>query len=222
MRKLFNVNTLNIFADASIKQKEDGNYISCSGALCVITKNDGSTEVIDQDYIVLDNSTNNRGETYAVYMAVLFALKYRYQFDVINVISDSQFVIYSLTKWIFKWINNIKDDSYINASGNEVANQDFIKMIINTIIMNNIYINFYHQKGHANTNSKTSKAKHVFYKSNGIMLDDFEVKSICYYNDMVDIYSRYKLEEIPMNIRMPLIYGCNFNEKQYKELVNNV
>lgn len=221
MRNLFNINTLNIFTDASVKSKDDGDFISCAGAVCVITKNDGNTEVIEQQYMVLDNATNNRGEVYAVYMGVLLALKYRYQFQKINIISDSQFAIYGLTKWIYNWKANAKNDILKNASGKEVANQDLFKMIINTIICNQLYVNFFHQKGHANEPSKMEKARSTFYVSNGIILNDFELQSICYYNDMVDIFTRYKLNEIPVNIRMPLIYGCNFNESEYKELVNN-
>ena len=51
--------------------------------------------IIDSDYLVF-NATNNLGELYAVYLGVLLALKYRNRYDVINIISDSQFSIFSL------------------------------------------------------------------------------------------------------------------------------
>lgn len=221
MRNLFNLNTLNIFTDASVKSKQDGNFISCAGAVCVITKEDGSTEIVDQNYIVLDNATNNRGEIYAVYMGVLFALKYRNNFEKINIISDSQFAIYGLTRWIYNWKASATINSFKNGSKKTVANQDIFKLIINTIIMNKLYVNFYHQKGHANKSSELEKARSTFYVSNGISLNDFELQSICYYNDIVDINSRYKLNETPINLRMPLKYPTNFNDIQYKKLINN-
>lgn len=222
MRRLFNIGTLNIFTDASVKQKIDKSYISCYGAICVITKENGETEIIEQAYEIADNTTNNRGELCGIYLSVLLAIKYRNNFDRINIISDSQFSVFSLTKWIYKWTNNIKDNSYLSSNGTEVANQDMIKLIINTILLNRLPINIYHQKGHANTNKMFNKARSVFQNSNGILLDEFEVKTICHYNDLVDIYTGYKLNEIPVNYILPINYNANFNTKQYKSLVNNV
>ena len=220
MRQLFNIGTLNIFTDASVKQKNNKEYVSCAGCVCVITKEDGNTEIIEQQYSVIDNATNNKGELCAVYMGVMLAIKYRYQFNRINIISDSQFSIYGLTKWIYNWRNNIKNNNYMSSSG-EVANQDLFKLIINNIILYKLRVNLYHQKGHANTSDKLSKAKQVFYKSNGILLDDFELRTICYYNDIVDKYSRYKLNEIPLDIKIPIQYNANFNTSIYKNLINN-
>lgn len=221
MRSLFNIGTLNIFTDASVKSKADGNYISCYGAVCVVTNQDGSTTVIEEQYEVMDNATNNRGELCGIYLGLLLAIKYRNQFNRINILSDSQFSIFSLTKWIYGWVRHIKDNMYISSSDAEVANQDMIKLIINTVLLNNIHVNFYHQKGHANTNKMIKKARQVFYNSNGIWLDDFELKSVCYYNDRVDIYTGYKLNEIPVDYKVAINYNAQFNVQKYKNLINN-
>lgn len=222
MRQLFNLGTLNIFTDASVKEISKGRYISCAGCVCVITKEDGNTDIIEQQYSVIDNATNNKGELCAVYMGVMLAIKYRYQFNRINIISDSQFSIFGLTKWIYNWRDNIKNNNYIsNSSKSEVSNQDLFKLIINTIILYNLKICLYHQKGHSNTNDKMKKARQVFFTSNGIKLDDFELKSICYYNDIVDKYTKYKLNESPIDIKIPIQYNANFNVSTYSNLIDN-
>lgn len=221
MRQLFNIGTLNIFTDASVKQKRDKGYISCYGAICVVTRENGETEIIEQSYEIIDNATNNKGELCGIYLSVLLAIKYRNNFNKINIISDSQFSVFSLTKWIYKWVNNIQDNRYISSSNADVANQDMIKLIINTILLNNLHVNIYHQKGHANTNKMFNRARTVFQNSNGILLDDFETRAICHYNDLVDIYTGYKLNEIAVNYMLPLNYNAKFNTKKYKSLINN-
>lgn len=218
-RQIFNIGTLNIFTDASVKQLGNGKYVSCAGCVCVTTKENGSTEVIDERYFVLNDSTNNRGELYGICQAVMIALEYRQYFNTINILSDSQFSIFGLREWIFKWKSNMVNERYVNASGKDVANQDLFKLIINTIVSNNLYINFYHQKGHVNNNKGFQKAKRVFYQSNKIDLDIQEVNGICYYNDLVDINTGYKLDEIARDIEMPLIYSGNFDVKKYRKLI---
>lgn len=218
-RQLFNIGTLNIFTDASVKQLGNGKYVSCAGCICVMTKDNGSTEVIDERYFVLNDATNNRGELYGICQAVMIALEYRHMFNKINILSDSQFSIFGLREWIYKWKNNMRNDLYLNAAGKEVANQDLFKFIIHTVITNNLYINFYHQKGHANNNKGIKRAKRVFYQSNKVDLDVQEVSAICYYNDLVDINTGYKLDENARNIVMPLIYSGDFDVKKYRNLI---
>lgn len=221
MKILFRENTLNIFTDASVKQKPNGNYISCPGAIAVMTKeySEDGIGIIDHAYTVLDNATNNAGEIHAVYLGVLLALKYRDKFERINIISDSQFSIYGLTKWIYNWKNNIVNDNYISSSNKLVANQDMFKKIIHLILLNNIKINFYHQKGHAV--GAVKKARQVFNTSNGILLDDFELMLINKFNDIIDVFTGEKLDEPAIEFRHMLKYSARFNSRQYKELVNN-
>ena len=220
-RYLFNIGTLNICTDASVKNL--GNkYISCAGCICVITKENGSTEVIEEKYFVLDDASNNRGELYAICQAILLAIKYRNNFNTINILSDSQFSIFGLREWVYKWRKNIVNDTYVNVSGKSVANQDLFKFAIHTILSSNIHINFYHQKGHSYTTKGMKKARNVFRNSNGFDLPDVELEAICYYNDLVDINTGYKLSENAYKIPMPLIYTSNFDEKQYRKLVNKV
>ena len=164
------------------------------------------------------NATNNLGELYAVYLGVLLALKYRNRYDVINIISDSQFSIFSLSRWIWNWRNNINNGIYYNSSGSPVANQDIIIKIVNLIISSNLNVNLYHQKGHAL--NKVKKSKETFFRSNGIMLDDFEANRISFYNDFVDNFSRDKLIKNNKVLVSPLQYRADFNQELYKNLIN--
>ena len=108
MGYLFNERTLNIFTDASIKQNKNGTFVASSAAIAVDINHIQNNYIIDSDYLVF-NATNNLGELYAVYLGVLLALKYRNRYDVINIISDSQFSIFSLSRWIWNWRNNINN-----------------------------------------------------------------------------------------------------------------
>ena len=220
MGYLFNERTLNIFTDASVKQNKNGTFVASSAAIAVDTSCAQSSQnlyIIDSDYLVF-NATNNLGELYAVYLGVLLALKYRNRYDVINIISDSQFSIFSLSRWIWNWRNNINNGIYYNSSGSPVANQDIIIKIVNLIISSNLNVNLYHQKGHAL--NKVKKSKETFFRSNGIMLDDFEANRISFYNDFVDNFSRDKLIKNNKVLVSPLQYRADFNQELYKNLIN--
>ena len=217
MSYLFNERTLNIFTDASIKQNKNGTFVASSAAIAVDSNCIQNNYIIDSDYLVF-NATNNLGELYAVYLGVLLALKYRNRYDVVNIISDSQFSIFSLSRWIWNWRNNINNGIYYNSSGSPVANQDIIIKIVNLIISSNLNVNLYHQKGHAL--NKVKKSKETFFRSNGIMLDDFEANRISFYNDFVDNFSRDKLIKNNKVLVSPLQYRADFNQELYKNLIN--
>lgn len=216
MNKLFNKGVLNIFTDASVRSKGDGTFISCPGAIAVVTNSDDQYNgVIDCSYEVLDNATNNRGEMYGLYLGVLLAIKYKNSYSKINILSDSQISIYGISKWIFDWKD--MNNSYINKSGVEVANQDIIKKIIHNILMYDLNVSFYHQKGHCLGN--TSKSKSTFKRSNNIDLNDREAEVISYYNDMIDVFTGTKLNEVPINLNFKLNYLTNFDIGKYKQLI---
>ncbi|KAL3455760.1 ribonuclease H-like domain-containing protein [Aspergillus heterothallicus] len=72
--------------------------------------------------------TNQRAELTAVIMALKKVLE-RYEFlnqgpymDV-TIYSDSRYVVDCMTKWVYKWSAN----GWVNAKGDEVANQDLIR-----------------------------------------------------------------------------------------------
>ena len=90
--------------------------------------------------------------------------------------------------------------------------------IVNLIISSNLNVNLYHQKGHAL--NKVKKSKETFFRSNGIMLDDFEANRISFYNDFVDNFSRDKLIKNNKVLVSPLQYRADFNQELYKNLIN--
>lgn len=184
---------INIFTDSSIISKEmtyeDGTtipyYIACSGAIyCIkpkLTKRYRNVfrnlKVEDQYYQLYYDSTNNRGELYAILQGIYLGMKYL-QLNPkthINILSDSKISIYGLKEWIFNWYHNSKNGIMYGSSG-EVKNQDIILDIINTIVSNNIRVRFYHLRGHQDIDKLTSlqEFKNSFYKENGINIDMYE------------------------------------------------
>lgn len=184
---------INIFTDSSIISKEmeyeDGSkiqyYIACSGAIyCIKPKATKryrnifrNLKVEDQYYQLYYDSTNNRGELYAILQGIYLGMKYLKLNPKthINILSDSKISIFGLRDWIFNWYYNSKN-GIMYGSGGEVKNQDIILDIINTIVSNDIKVRFYHLRGHRDVNKLTSlqEFKNSFYKENGINIDMYE------------------------------------------------
>ena len=235
--QLFNKSTLNIFTDASIYKEPDGYTISCPGALCVTTCNN-EVNILEKDCgekNLIFNSTNNEGEISAISLGLFYAIKYRNMFDNFNLFSDSNICIQGLNNWIFNWLENINSDGLmISSSGKPVANQSIISGIYNTIIEMNIPINFYHQKGHVDSNKQKllDKAYEDFKITNNIK-DDVDmdiIKCISFYNDIVDVDTKDTLSNYIsrnerkdyLDTRRPIIFSPKIEQKSvYKKLINN-
>ena len=180
-------------------------YISCAGAIAVTNR-----RVVKETYRIVTDANNMRGEIEAikdgVYLALLYArlnpcLKNFYLF------SDSEVSILGIKSRVFGWkclgpnrlypsdmekIYNgkaIYNPIYLNGTSNIIANQNTFLEILNTMVENNLKINFYHQKGHVKNNwSSLQNAKNVFERGNTIRDADIEfIRFISGYNDMVDI-----------------------------------
>lgn len=216
--KIFNDKTLNIFTDASTCTY-NGENIGAPGYVAVI-----GNKIIKKDAIVLRESTNNESETYAILMAIQFALLYRDKVEVINIFSDSQFAVFGLREWIFKWVNNIKDDRLYNSAGNLVANQKIFMNIIYTILQYDLMVNIYHNRGHF-TKNRIKEFIHLFTKHNFLSdyIDYKIANSIIYYNDVVDNYTRDLLKIQPYPNKLEIIDYAATSEidmKQYMKLLN--
>lgn len=210
--------TVNIFADASIRTINN-ETIGCPGIVVILDKN-----IIHQDTRILRNTTNSEAELYAIYMAINYALQYNGT-KVINIFSDSQFAVYGLREWIFKWLNNIKDDTLFNSSKKEVAHQTLFMNIVYTILNNNLKVSIYHNRGHF---PKTKIKEFVkLFKKHNFLHDDIEFKLgyfIIEYNDMVDkitrelLHNNLKLED-PL-LLMQYMARDDLDMNYYKELLN--
>lgn len=187
---------LEICCDASMRKFNDTERIfTCSGAICINT--------MEEQYVITPDSTNNRGELFAVYLGIKLAekimLEYPGRFSRINLYSDSKFSIYGLKTWMPNWLATQDANGIIYGSNREpVKNQELFMMIITYLVTHNMVINFHHQKGHVNTNSSKAlaNANRVFKDSNGFWLKPEDVFKISFYNDIVDKNSRKQLDYI--------------------------
>lgn len=224
----FDDRTLNIFTDASITTLATGEYVSCSGAIAV-TGRLVITKIIDEVFQINRNSTNNNGEIIAIIKGVELALKYRFCFDQINLFSDSKICIYGLREWIEKWVMNSRGGTLIGSQNLPVSNQDMIITVVDLILNNNIPIALYHQKGHADMDSKLVKSIMTFKTSN--MIDQFittdYMRVLNQYNNYVDKKSRAVLLDntynpivTPQNL-VQYVYDPNMDIAKYLSLVRN-
>lgn len=199
---------LNIFTDASTsKINNDVTTISAGYA----TVNNGI--IIDSNFKVINDASNNYGELYAILLGVNSALMFNKSYSIINLFSDSEISVRSLRKWIFNW--ELSKNRFFKSNGYQVLNQELIHMIVDTIILNNLVINFYSQLGHIDEHNKkqVGKLKWFISKENDIdKLSDDDCKKIAYYNSFVDDMTRTNLHQV---IRDRTFNDSNFQKRDF-------
>ena len=218
-----NNDCIEIFPDASLKKFNNGRIVTCAGVL--FPKNNIS------DWKVIPDSTNNEAELMAVYMAVKMAKKVltehpEYENKEIRIYSDSKSAVYGLTKSMPDWLKNIDIYGKIYNNSNQlVKNQELFFMIINYLVDNNLKVKFLHIKGHINyfNNKKIDLANRVFKESNGYKLSNEDMSRICFYNCMVDEYTRKILnslsEEDLYKYDRPILMTNVIPPKNYREFI---
>lgn len=87
--------------------------------------------------------TNQRAELYAIYKGIK-KISNEIDFDYINIYTDSEYSIKSLTVWIDNW----KQNNWKTANNKEVANQDIIKKIDKYLQKYKGKIYFHHIRSH--------------------------------------------------------------------------
>lgn len=181
---------LNIFTDASITKTIYGETIGCAGAVCLELAK-------EKRYEILRDSTNNISEITAIKLAVQMAIDNRDWYDRFNILSDSQWSVFGLTKWNRSWMNNMDNYMMKNSSGENVKNQEIFLAIMKMIVNNDININFFHVKGHVDPHNIKSinNATSVFQKSNGVSVSRNTVFTIAQMNNYVDNTTRNMLED---------------------------
>lgn len=199
----FNEHTVNVFTDASVK-----NHGKVTESVAGIATVLGESGFIDEKYVRLIPSTNNEGEIYAIYMAILQCINVKNTFDTFNIFSDSLISVKGLREWYDGWFkNSVHTNRLINSSGEEVKNQEIFMNCFNAILGSDIHINLYHIRGHIDLRKESDYNKFVkdFMESNNI--EDCPSKelitSIVHFNDWVDVGSRELL--LPHGRKIPTI-----------------
>lgn len=233
--------SLNIFTDASITKTDQFGTVGCAGFVSAIgdpTNLHTKLETLDKGYTILLNTTNNISEATGVLKAVQYAIANRNNYNQINIFSDSQWCIRSLTSWIFNWISTIdKNGIMYGSSGDPVINQNLLAEIIVSIVQSNTRIHFYHCKGHVKNDSNSIfEALKTFKISNHIGRDVSltynQIYIMAYYNDMVDRESRQIVTSFfsdsdiskiyPIDQPRPFYYILNRDIiETYKHLIDN-
>lgn len=95
--------------------------------------------------------TNQRAELYAIYKGLKKIIK-NLTFNKIEIYSDSEYSIKSLTEWIISW----KKNNWKTSANKEVLNQDIIKKIDKILQKNKNKITFTHVRSHTGKQDKHS------------------------------------------------------------------
>lgn len=223
---MFNGNTLNIFTDASIKTTDI--ITSCAG--CIVLSSFREDKIIDEDYMIIRNSTNNDGEITAILLGIAKAIKWKNDFKKINIISDSKICIHGLNIWMNEWIKRSRNGVLYSSSGKVVKNQNIFIAIMNIIAYNNLKVKFIHCKGHVNTPTALTNACRVYKETNFIKdrVDRNLIAKISHYNNIVDNNTRFFLNHrsnivtIDNDRERLLKYSLTMdNYNKYKELIKN-
>ena len=193
-KDIFNENTLVVFTDGSIYTTHDGKVISSSGSIIIHGNN-----VMYNEPIILKESTNNIAELIAIYTGLYKTISLYFQcknnginIENIYLFSDSKYCIDGLTTWLSNWVKNQYDRTFINYSGQPVANQNIFQIIIKMILQNQIPINLFKTRGHLSTgfNDINKLRKYLHDNNYGILSKDLcsedLLRLIIKYNAEVD------------------------------------
>lgn len=210
---------LNIFTDASIKNRPNRKYSGCYGAAAVVYN-----EVIDEFCRIISDTTNNNAEIKGIRAGVYLALKYKGIFKTINIFSDSQISVFGLRDRIINW--KLYDDVLVTKSGTEVKSQEIYFQIIHIILSNELSVNLYHQKGHVSNNyNDLVEAEHVFRSGNSVRgkIDLNFIRYISKWNNYIDVTTRNTLFNYDKSITYSdaIMYDpFKFDKRKYMKLIN--
>lgn len=205
--------SMNVFTDASVTTV-NGKNVSCPGYIIV-----RSNQIVEANFRIIYDSTNNYGEIYALYMGINAGIELAYKTGYtnrINIFSDSQISVYGLRDWIFAWYRKT-DKNHMMISSNKVpiSNQFVYKRIVKTINCSKLPIHIYHQLSHMTNSSKSvKKVMDTFKRVNKEDLDEEIAAKIISYNNFIDRFTRNNLLSIS---GMPVFDG----DKCEKDVENN-
>lgn len=136
-----------VFTDGSCVRKKNV-VISCGYGIYFPNK---EIENISKKF-TYGEPTNQRAELYAIYKAIKEVTK-NFEFKKLDIYTDSEYSIKSLTIWI----NNWKKNNWKSSQNKDVANQDIIKKIDIYLQQYQNKINFHHIYSHTGKQDFYSK-----------------------------------------------------------------
>ena len=208
---IYNNYTLNLFSDASMRDTSETTLAGCYGSVAISGDN-----IIDELIRINSCTTVPAAEIRGIRCSLLLALKYRYNYKVINIFSDSQIAVFGLRDYIYGWNYNpdtkrfyTKGSKFNKAA--EAKNQELYIECLSLLLelaKTNI-VNIYHQKGHIDNDRALSNAISVFKKSNNIngKIDYNFIRYISIYNNYIDNKTR------------SILLRTNVREIQYKDAI---
>lgn len=220
---------LNIFTDAS-GSNVTGDF--CAGFLAYTTDDFRNIYVKNSGFQIMPCGTsNNFAEAYAIYMAVLYAGTQMYNYQYINIFSDSEINIRGLRDRIYFYMQHYDQQRMAllkSANGELWANQDILLQIIYYIQEMQMPISLYQIKGHSNPNDKNDmrKAASVFATNFNYpcSFGDNVIETLSQCNNQVDVFTREQLNRNDIEkFRYILPIGAvaipNYNYDQYISLI---
>lgn len=130
------------------------------------------------------NGTNSIGELFAMRDAIIFADKLAefYPNDVINIITDSEYVLKSVTKWIYSWAKS----GWKKHDGSPVKYSDVFDELYEGYLRKDIKrknIKYYHITSHI---KDYNKARRQFCYKNNVDCDKEDFIFLADNNEIVD------------------------------------
>lgn len=184
---MFEDSNVVIYTDGSSLIK--GDYYESSGAIIITV--DGKEVYRYGEYF--PNGTNSKGEVYAMMFAydTLHELFNVGKLKSITIICDSEYVVNSVTKWIYGW----KKAGWTTSSGEapkfcEVFMYLYEKYLDKSIKNNKIKV--YHINSHR---KDTVKARRKFQFKNNVDVTQKEYDEFTYWNNKVDEFANQVRDE---------------------------
>ena len=206
LEMIYNKETLNLFSDASMRKlnKHQRDILAgCYGSVAVC-----EDTIIEELYRENTFTSVPAAELRGIRCSLYLALKYRFNFRVINIFSDSLYSVQSLRDYCMDWVWCEKEENYrYNKNHTQhkrpIPNQELIYeclALINELKKTNI-VNIIHQRGHIQNQSDLIPAMDAMKKFNGFngLISYNVIRYVASYNNYVDNCTRAIVHRININ-----------------------
>lgn len=189
-----------IFVDGGAKKLDDGKFHGSYGYIITEAIKEGQIEEIKRGGNYFRETTAPRMELMPVAHALTFLSSYIDNYDYmegdIYIVADSRNTVMTLTKWIFVWIKNMKDNILYRRDSNKklkpVLNQDVIATAYNLIVAlsKKFKVRFLHINSHIK-DSEMEQAYLDFQDFNNMLIGKKDFEVLVRMNEEVDDLVNY-------------------------------